>query len=116
MGVRGTLTRENGLRDRGGVGSGAGRVLRPLASPISGLVDRGLCSEFQLISAVVDILYRSSEGRHPGEVFRGCVRLFVSTAPCVSCIWALRQFQLLLPHVRVEVGNGEELYLQRSDF
>merc|ERR1712039_325317 len=56
----GSITKENGRRERGvtsgtsvGMASGTGVLsLRPLASPISGLVDRSFCSEFQVLSAI----------------------------------------------------------------
>mmetsp|Transcript_146364 Transcript_146364/g.407739 ORF Transcript_146364/g.407739 Transcript_146364/m.407739 type:complete len:382 (-) Transcript_146364:139-1284(-) len=116
----GSLTRENGRRDRppGAQDEGARRdraipcpqPLRSLASPISGLVDRSLCSEFQLLNAIMDLMWQDS-GTTTAESSQGLVRLFVSTAPCISCIWALRQFQLLVPWARIEVANGEESYL-----
>merc|ERR1719203_2729152 len=106
--MEGSFTKENGRRDRGAGGSSAAGLLQPLSSPISGLVDRSLCSEFQLLQAVLEVLWQDAGNlRTAGATFRGCVRLFVSTAPCVSCIWALWQFHLLIPSVRVEVANGE---------
>merc|ERR1719203_1231606 len=102
--MEGSFTKENGRRDRGAGGSSALGLLQPLSSPISGLVDRGLCSEFQLLGEILDVLWQ--RGGPQGDKFCGNIRLFVSTAPCVSCIWALRQFQMLLPSVRIEVANG----------
>merc|ERR1712032_648385 len=86
--------------------------LRPLPSPISGLVDRSLCSEFQLLTAIIEVC--SQGGGVSNADVQGGVRLFVSTAPCVSCLWAIRQFQLLFPRVCLQVGNGEEAYLLTS--
>jgi len=116
--LAGSLTRENGRRERPGDDStrrdrgvaSPPTSLRPLSSPISGLVDRSLCSEFQLLSAIMD-LARQPPGAGSGGSAEGRVCLFVSTAPCISCIWALRQFQLLLPWACLEVANGEETYL-----
>jgi len=110
--ISGSLTKENGRRDRGAAGGfdSRGSVLRPLSSPISGLVDRSLCSEFQLLATVLDVLSQAT-GMSSAAATRGYIRLFVSTSPCVSCLWAIRQCQLMLPQVRLEVANGEEAYL-----
>jgi len=110
--LAGSITKENGRRDSGGSGgSGSGGLpLRALASPISGLVDRSLCSEHQVLAAIGELLGQATGGG-ASQAACGRVRLFISTAPCVSCIWTLRQFQLLLPRMTVEVGNGEEAYL-----
>merc|ERR1740121_1492589 len=109
--LSGSLAKENGRRDGSTDRAAATTWLKPISSPISGLVDRSLCSEFQLLSSVLAMIRQS-----PGFAVReGSVRLFVSTAPCVSCIWALWQFHLLLPAVRLEVANGEELYLLSTD-
>jgi len=115
--LSGSMTKENGRRDRSGGGGASierNGPLRPLSSPISGLVDRALCSEFQLMTAIVNALWQGV-GERCGDLFQGQVQLFVSTAPCVSCLWGLRQFQLLMPRVSVEVANGEELYLFSID-
>merc|ERR1712048_480423 len=87
-------------------------ALKAAQLPISGLVDRSLCSEFQVLCSVVDTT-RSAAVKIGLSLraVKGRVRLFVSTAPCVSCLGALRQFQLYMPHVGLEVANGEELYL-----
>jgi len=118
--VAGSIIKENGRRDRNAedrlVGnSGASwtwPALKPLSSPISGLVDRGLCSEFQVLRAIPEEAATvAAPVKLPPPPLRGRLRLFVSTAPCVSCIWAMRQFQLLHPSMRLEVANGEEAYL-----
>lgn len=113
--LAGSFVRENGRKERGGQDKVQTCPLRALSSPISGLVDRSLCSEFQLLDAVMEVLSLSGgggvAGDRRGHSVQGVVRLFVSTAPCVSCIWVLRQFQLLLPQAAVEVANGEEAYL-----
>eukprot|EP00747_Dinoflagellata_sp_TGD_P134323 gnl/TRDRNA2_/TRDRNA2_175303_c1_seq1.p1 gnl/TRDRNA2_/TRDRNA2_175303_c1~~gnl/TRDRNA2_/TRDRNA2_175303_c1_seq1.p1 ORF type:complete len:377 (-),score=51.71 gnl/TRDRNA2_/TRDRNA2_175303_c1_seq1:34-1164(-) len=111
--LRGALTKENGRRERA-VGGRAHATLRAISSPISGLVDRTLCSEFQSLNALVDEVRLAPSYSGDSAVW-GLARLFVSTAPCVSCLGALRQFQLLFPTVKVEVANGEEAYLFSSD-
>jgi len=108
--IAGSMTKENGRRERGAGPDRKAWPLRAVASPISGLVDRTLCSEFQLLCALMDAFQQAVR---PGmdRTVLGRVSLFVSTAPCVSCIGALRQFQLFLPEVRLEVANGEEAYI-----
>lgn len=126
--LTGAMARENGRRDRGYDPKYA--LIRPLASPISGLVDRGLCSEFQILAKLVDTVEdtltqgqgsqgsQGSQGQD-GQVqalpvravrdVRGRIQIFVSTSPCVSCLWALRQCQFHLPQVQLGVVNGEEV-------
>jgi len=106
--VTAAMTKENGRRDRSF--DPRSSVLRPLSSPISGLVDRSLCSEFQLLSAALESLSQLT-GTTSFAPTRGFIRLFVSTSPCVSCIWAIRQCQIHLPQVMLEVANGEEAYI-----
>ena len=118
--LSGAMARENGRRDRGY--DPKYPLIRPLASPISGLVDRGLCSEFQILAKLVDTVEdtltqqgsqgsQGSQGQAPRTVrdVRGRIQIFVSTSPCVSCLWALRQCQFLLPQVQLGVVNGEEI-------
>lgn len=92
----GAMARENGRRR-----SEAGR-LKALASPISNLVDRSLCSEFQIMASCLELTEAWPE-------VRGSMEIFVSTSPCVSCLWALRQCQCYWPKVRLGVVNGEEV-------
>eukprot|EP00928_Gymnodinium_smaydae_P027416 TRINITY_DN21211_c0_g1_i2.p1 TRINITY_DN21211_c0_g1~~TRINITY_DN21211_c0_g1_i2.p1 ORF type:complete len:511 (-),score=131.76 TRINITY_DN21211_c0_g1_i2:477-2009(-) len=109
--LRGSLVRENGRRERA-LPRASGSMLRAVSLPISGLVDRSLCGEFQLLSALLDDAKAAADAAgQPLARLRGTVRLFVSTAPCVSCIGALRQCRLILPETRLEVFNGEDLYL-----
>eukprot|EP00438_Fugacium_kawagutii_P015065 Skav200432 [mRNA] locus=scaffold578:85572:87562:- [translate_table: standard] len=103
--ISGSMARENGRRDR----EHRSALIRPLASPISGLVDRGLCSEFQILAKLVDSVVDSIDDPQLLRSVTGHIRLFVSTSPCVSCLWALRQCQLYLPRVNLGVVNGEEV-------
>ena len=107
--LSGWMARENGRRDRGYDSKYA--LIRPLSSPISGLVDRGLCSEFQILAKLVDSIedaFGSSKLSSVKDV-KGRIEIFVSTSPCVSCLWALRQCQFHLPQVELGVVNGEEV-------
>mmetsp|Transcript_78300 Transcript_78300/g.122169 ORF Transcript_78300/g.122169 Transcript_78300/m.122169 type:complete len:527 (+) Transcript_78300:356-1936(+) len=106
----GSMMKENGLREQDRSTERGVCALRAVASPISGLVNRHLCSEFQLLKSLVDIFYQESGSTFDCQV-TGHVRLFVSTAPCVSCLGALRQFTLMFPQASMEVANGEEAYL-----
>lgn len=117
--IVGTVVKESGNRSGGGgtVGSNVRHAwpLQAATSPISGLINRTLCSEFQLLCAVVDIVQSSFSGVTGSCDFHsrvhGNVRLFISTAPCVSCLGVIRQFQLLFSCTAIEVANGEEAYL-----
>mmetsp|Transcript_22996 Transcript_22996/g.72385 ORF Transcript_22996/g.72385 Transcript_22996/m.72385 type:complete len:113 (-) Transcript_22996:71-409(-) len=81
----------------------------PTPLPRSALVDRSLCSEGQLLSGLCSELAgpETAEGLLRGV--RGWLRLYVTGAPCLSCVGAMRQFQLLLPGVSLSVCIGEEL-------
>jgi len=83
----------------------------PTQLPFNHNVDRSLCSEFQLLTGVCQDLLQSQKGdvvRFLAQV-QGWLRLFVTGAPCLSCVGAMRQFQLLLPRVTFEVSIGPEL-------
>ena len=74
----------------------------PWASPISGLVDRSLCREFQILATCLECELSIQVGQ---------IQVFVATwtSPCVSCLWALRHWQCYLPQVKLGVVNGEEV-------
>lgn len=93
--------------------------------PFNHNVDRSLCSENQLLSHICEDLARSrlqQLGRLTGQQVvpakpllagaRGWLRLYVTGAPCLSCIGAMRQFQLLAPGVQLSVSFGEELQFE----
>mmetsp|Transcript_36495 Transcript_36495/g.49813 ORF Transcript_36495/g.49813 Transcript_36495/m.49813 type:complete len:212 (-) Transcript_36495:60-695(-) len=103
--LKGTLMHENGLRE--------GSALRPrwlhaISLPISVFVERELCAEFQLLEAACEVLsrggasgvYRNGQRVHA----RGCLRMAVTGASCLSCVGAMRQFQILWPQVDLAVG------------
>jgi len=84
--------------------------ITPTPLPCNRNVDRSLCSEFQLLAAVVDEL--ATGGPDPSHALaktRGNLQLYVTGAPCLSCVGAMHQFRLLLPDVHLEVAVGEEL-------
>lgn len=110
--LTGAMVKENGRRDRSF--DPRSSMLKPLTSPISGLVDRSLCSEFQLLAIALDAAQGAAGAQRVASSITGCVRLFVSTSPCVSCLWVLRQCQIYMPEVKIEVANGEEAYIFSS--
>merc|ERR1711924_309761 len=85
--------------------------------PFNHNVDRSLCSEFQLLVGVCQELL----GPELRDDFcflatvQGWLRLFVTGAPCLSCVGAMRQFQLLLPSVSFTVSIGNELQYNPLD-
>lgn len=58
-------------------------------------IDRRACSEFRLLSQLAALNPKRSSGH---------VRLFISRAPCISCISAMVQFQRLCPSIELKVG------------
>lgn len=101
--LKGRLRCENGFR----TGAGRPRWLLPTQLPISGFVDRELCAEFQALEATCDVLVgmlRGGSASMRAEVC-GNFNLLVSGACCISCVCAVRQFQLLWPGVSVKVGT-----------
>lgn len=104
--AEGRLLRESGLSPE----VNGRRPRRPAAPwlqafrlPLSGHVDRWLCAEFQLLEELCGILVPGDcqPTTHPEVV--GVVSLFTTTTPCMSCIGAVRQFQLLFPEVAIEM-------------
>lgn len=105
----GTLLRENGLRSPD---SGRPRWLHAVTLPINAFVDRELCAEFQLLEAISELLAATCSG------FSGCideqsrakligsVYVLISSTSCLSCVGAVRQFQLLWPSLHFAVGMG----------
>mmetsp|Transcript_25931 Transcript_25931/g.79705 ORF Transcript_25931/g.79705 Transcript_25931/m.79705 type:complete len:86 (+) Transcript_25931:1-258(+) len=70
------------------------------------MVDRTLCSEFQLLSELCDLLQATALAVNPAQAqeLRGHVHVFVSCAPCLSCILAIWQFRWILPKVWLAVA------------
>merc|ERR1711920_1089656 len=91
----------------GGMRSGPDWI-SPTSLPFNHLVDRSLCSEYQLLSRVCEELAGAVSGE-AWRATRGWLWLFVTGAPCLSCVGAMRQFQLLLPKVEFAVTIGDEV-------
>mmetsp|Transcript_1828 Transcript_1828/g.4098 ORF Transcript_1828/g.4098 Transcript_1828/m.4098 type:complete len:130 (-) Transcript_1828:85-474(-) len=111
--LRASRYQQNGYQ---GVRSGAAWIV-PTVLPINGNVDRGLCSESQLLAGVCEELsslgavgtFACTNSRRLLREARGWLSLFVTGAPCLSCVGAMRQFQLHLPRVALTVSIGREL-------
>merc|ERR1712070_682791 len=58
-------------------------------------IDRRACSEFRLLGQLATL---------SGKAPRGNVRLFISRAPCISCIGVMVQFRRLCPGIALTVG------------
>ncbi|CAJ1380026.1 unnamed protein product, partial [Effrenium voratum] len=102
----GAMIRENGYWTKSAVRGGKARWLRAAHLKVGALVDRSLCSEFQLLEELCDHLEACglSQG---AESVEGLLQLFISTTPCVSCLGALGQFRQLLPAITMEVSFGQ---------
>uniref|UniRef100_A0A6T1HAH4 Uncharacterized protein n=1 Tax=Alexandrium monilatum TaxID=311494 RepID=A0A6T1HAH4_9DINO len=100
--LTGSLTRENGLRKDGGLPRP--RWLRAVPLPIGAFVDRELCAEFQLLEAACEVLARGGRGGAPLTGASGSLQLVVNGTSCLSCVCAMRQFQILWPGMRLSVG------------
>lgn len=82
----------------------------PTTLPFNHNVDRGLCSEYQLLARLCsEVIGTAANGFVVLANTTGAVQLYVSGAPCLSCIGAMCQFGLLLPRVSFGVSIGEEL-------
>mmetsp|Transcript_20006 Transcript_20006/g.32402 ORF Transcript_20006/g.32402 Transcript_20006/m.32402 type:complete len:207 (+) Transcript_20006:511-1131(+) len=92
-------------------------VLRAMRLPNSGLVDRTLCAEFQLLVEMCRLLGPHREdnddpkpvGIETTEQSLGVVSLFTTHTPCMSCLGAIRQFQLMYPEIDLEVSEYEDV-------
>jgi len=75
--------------------------------PNSRHVDRRLCAEFQVLQELCRVFVPSGEltiAQPPWPDVVGVVALLTSLSPCMSCIGAIRHFQLLFPEVEIEVA------------
>jgi len=115
--LSGSLTKENSFL---GAGTRAGRsgLLRPWALPISELVDRSLCAEFQALSHICDLLDDAGVKQAEFESVSGDVLLWTSGSSCLSCVRTMRQLLQLLPQLRLQVfcdyraGGAESVYIE----
>eukprot|EP00439_Symbiodinium_sp_Y106_P072740 s582_g13.t1 len=81
----------------------AQRWLFPVPLAVSS-VERSLCAEFQVLAQTCDAIFEDLSDSSEGQRVSGKVQLFISAPPCLSCVAAICQFQLLLPSVELEVS------------
>lgn len=99
--VEGAVLQENGARSQWSVQS----PLQSAPLPINRRVDRAACSEFLLLSTVCIVLRDAGAcGQHERSQLVGLLRLWSTGPSCLSCLAAIRQFQLLFPGVQLEIG------------
>lgn len=79
--------------------------------PNSSHVDRTLCAEFQILAELCSILAPEGGDHVPRATAVGVLSLFTTTSPCMSCLGAIRQFQLLFPEVAVEASECDDVTL-----
>mmetsp|Transcript_75244 Transcript_75244/g.243294 ORF Transcript_75244/g.243294 Transcript_75244/m.243294 type:complete len:235 (-) Transcript_75244:65-769(-) len=85
--------------------------LQALRLPNSQHVDRRLCAEFQVLSELCNIFAPEGGKPAPRPTVVGVVALFTTTSPCMSCLCAIRQFQLLFPEVAIEISELDDVDL-----
>jgi len=110
----GALAYENGLQvaEDGSKVACRPRWLRAITLPINAYVERELCAEFQLLEDLCNLFASKSSSRLAFSLLdetarlqvSGTVHLLVTGSSCVSCLGAIRQFQLLWPNVGLFVG------------
>lgn len=104
--LEGSLLKENSFH---GEGSRAGRagLLRSMTLPISDLVDRTLCAEYQALSEICDLTdslgVTTATSRY---LLTGFVKLWTLGPSCLSCVGIIRQFVVLFPNIKMEVVCG----------
>jgi len=105
--IQGCMYQQNGFQ---GVRH-AGNFILATALPFNHNVDRSLCSENQLLSRVCGecLNWNKAPQKSLLAQVKGWLKLFVTGAPCLSCVGAIHQFQLLLPKVVLTVAIGPEL-------
>mmetsp|Transcript_123984 Transcript_123984/g.239082 ORF Transcript_123984/g.239082 Transcript_123984/m.239082 type:complete len:482 (+) Transcript_123984:272-1717(+) len=85
-------------------------LLRAFRLPIRKAVDRAHCAEFKLLHRLASSL--AEERAEPlieegSTGASGRVQIYVPRAPCLSCLAAMRQFQLLFPGVQLTFAGGK---------
>lgn len=108
--LKGSFVKENRFHGEG-TRAGCAGLLRSWVLPISGVVDRSLCAEFQALSELCDRLdaaQKEPQATLAQEVLKGSgtVCLWTSSASCLSCVRAMRQFRRIFPQLRLKVSFG----------
>lgn len=105
--VRGSRFQQNGYH--ADQGRATTESLRCTRLPFNANVDRSLCSEFQLLARLCDDIILACKSPALLPDCRGWLWLFVTGAPCLSCIGTMHQFKALLPLITFCVSIGDEL-------
>ncbi|CAJ1332138.1 unnamed protein product [Effrenium voratum] len=100
---KGRLLREHGFQ---GLRRWQKGWLKALTLPVNLHVDRSVCAEFQVLNEICDMVSEVglADDMEGCSLIEGHVQLLVSTTPCLSCVCAAMQFQLLMPKVRLQFG------------
>jgi len=77
--------------------------LRAVTLPVNAHVDRSVCAEFQVLNELCDLAHQSGLADSVEECpyVAGSVQVLVSTTPCLSCVCAVLQYNLLFPAVHL---------------
>eukprot|EP00746_Dinoflagellata_sp_MGD_P057556 gnl/MRDRNA2_/MRDRNA2_247852_c0_seq1.p1 gnl/MRDRNA2_/MRDRNA2_247852_c0~~gnl/MRDRNA2_/MRDRNA2_247852_c0_seq1.p1 ORF type:complete len:200 (+),score=28.91 gnl/MRDRNA2_/MRDRNA2_247852_c0_seq1:317-916(+) len=102
--IAGETLRENGIHVPRG---NQVQWLAVIPLPITPLVDRESCSEFQALQELCDVLALNGLTKDSAKLaVSGHAWFFVSGSPCLSCVGALLQLRDLLPRVVIGVQLG----------
>jgi len=109
----GCLSRESGLHGStmaqlASLGESIAPWLRAFSLPNSSHVDRTRCAEFQVLVELCRLFAPEATMPKPQPSVVGVLLVFTTTSPCLSCLGAIRQFQLLFPEVLLEVSEPSQ--------
>lgn len=106
--VDGHLFRESGLRGSACIARSV-NWLHSFQLPNSSHVDRSLCAEFQVLAELCGVLSPEGGKASPRDAVVGVLFLFTTCSPCMSCVSAIRQFQVLFPEVALETSEYDDI-------
>lgn len=101
--VEGRMLREHGFQ---GLRMWQKGWLKAVVLPVNPNVDRSVCAEFQVFNELCDLVHQTglADSKEECQGVVGHVQFLVSTTPCLSCVCAVMQYQLLFPRVCLEFG------------
>jgi len=107
---RGDVVKDNGFKN-----ARASLVLRPAEMYVYEWVDRAQCGEYQVLAEICELVGRRVDLRSlwTRAAVSGVVEVFILNPPCLSCMSCFRQFQLLLPSVRIHISIGRSAFMIR---
>lgn len=111
---RGRILREHGFQ---GLRRWQKGWLRALTLPVNLHVDRSVCAEFQVMNEICDFVSQEglADDKESCPEVAGHVDLLVCTTPCLSCVCAAMQFQLLFSGLRFRFGCVQPWHSGGSD-